>query len=269
VKPTPHPEVNALLATLQAGIDRALGDKLVGFYLYGSLVTGEFDPGLSDIDVAAVLTADLDEAEFARLHRMHDAIAAANPRWDDRIEVGYISEALVRAFDPLGTIAVISPGEPFHPRAAESSWLFNLHVVREQGIALCGPPLSSLRDPITASALNAALQGAMRKWREWLPEADPVMHAKPQAYVVLTMCRALYAQAHGVSVSKRRAARWAADAFPVWSATIRDALAWYDATGDPDIDLAATRATTLRFADVATRLIMEVDQGQSPTPETS
>lgn len=269
MEPTPHAEVNAVLVTLQAGIGEVLGDKLVGLYLYGSLVTGEFDLDLSDIDVAAVLTADLDEAEFARLHRMHDAIAAANPRWDDRIEVGYISEVLVRTFDPLGTIAVISPGEPFHLRPAESSWLFNLHVVREQGVALCGPPPSSLRDPIPGDELNAALRGAMRKWREYLPEADPVMHAKPQAYVVLTMCRALYAQAHGVSVSKRRAARWAAEAFPAWSATIRDALAWYDATGDPNVDRAATRARTLRFADFATRQIIDAAQGQSPTPETS
>ena len=259
MEPTPHPEVNALLGTLRAGIDEVLGDKLVGLYLYGSLVTGEFDPDLSDIDVAAVLAADLDEVELTRLERMHADIAAANPVWDDRIEIGYISAALVRAFDPQGTIAVISPGEPFHLRAAESSWLFNLHVVREHGIALCGPPPASLLDPIATDDLYAALQGAMRMWQDWLPDAEPIMRAKAQAYVVLTMCRGLYAHAHGTSVSKRRAAVWAAEAYPAWSATIRSALAWYDARQDPDVDLATTRADTLCFARFATDLIAQDD----------
>lgn len=255
MEPTPHAEVNALLGTLHAGIGEVLGAKLVGLYLYGSLVTGEFDLALSDIDLAAVVAADLDEAELARLERMHAAIARDNPRWDDRIEVGYISTALLREFDPRGTIAVISPGEPFHRRAAESSWLFNLHVVREQGVTLCGPPPRTLVAPITPADLARALRGTMRMWQAWLPEAEPVMRAKPQAYVVLTMCRALYTHQHGAFVSKRQAAVWAADAFPAWSSVIRHALAWYEANAEPEVDLAATRATTLRFARFATGLI--------------
>jgi predicted nucleotidyltransferase len=103
VEPTPHAEVNALLSTLQADINEVLSDKLVGLYLYGSLITGEFDLDLSDIDIAAVVAADLDEADLARLEQMHAAIAKTNPRWDDRIEVGYISVALLRAFDPETT----------------------------------------------------------------------------------------------------------------------------------------------------------------------
>jgi predicted nucleotidyltransferase len=267
VEPTPHAEVNALLSTLQADINEVLSDKLVGLYLYGSLITGEFDLDLSDIDIAAVVAADLDEADLARLEQMHAAIAKTNPRWDDRIEVGYISVALLRAFDPRGTIAVISPGEPFHLRAAESSWLFNLQVVREQGVTLCGAPPRTLIAPITPDDRNAALRGAMRMWQAWLPDAEPVMRAKAQAYVVLTMCRALYAHAHGAFVSKRQAAVWAAAAFPVWSSTIRDALAWYEAKQEPDVDLAATRATMLRFARFTTELIAEGDHAVTEVQE--
>lgn len=253
---TPYAEVNNLVDTLRSDIGDVLGDKLVGIYIFGSLVTGEFDLDLSDIDLAAALAADLDDTELARLERMHAAIATVNPRWDDRIEVGYITTELLRTFDPRGTIAVISPGEPFHLREANASWLFNLHVLREQGLVLCGPSPRSLIAPIPPDDLARALRGAMRKWQAWIPEAEPVMRPKPQAYVVLTMCRALYAHAHGASVSKRQAARWAARELPHWSSLIRDALAWYEAKQEPEVDLAATRAQMLRFARFATDLIV-------------
>lgn len=254
---TPYAEVNDLLDILRSGIGEVLGGKLVGISIFGSLVTGEFDVDLSDIDLAAFIATDLTETEFAWLEQMHAAITAANPRWDDRIEVGYITTELLRSFDPRGTIAVISPGEPFHLREAYASWLFNLHVLREQGLALCGPPPRSLIAPITRNDLARALKGAMRRWQEWIPEAEPIMRPKPQAYVVLTMCRALYAHKNGAFVSKRQAARWAADELPHWSSLIRDALAWYDAKQEPEVDLAATRAQTLRFTRFATDRITD------------
>lgn len=225
MSPTPHAEVNAVLGVLQSGIEDVLGDKLVGLPLYGSLVTGEFNPDLSDIDPAAFVATDLDETKLDRLEGMHAAIEAAYPRWDDRIEVGYISTQLLRSFDPTGIIAVISPGEPFHLRRAEASWLFNVAILRDGGISLLGPPPRALIPPIAFEDIACALQGAMRMWRAWLPDADPVMDPKSQAYVTLTMCRALYTEQRGASVPKRAASRWAMTQFPGWSPLIEEALA--------------------------------------------
>ncbi|MDQ4100087.1 MAG: DUF4111 domain-containing protein [Chloroflexota bacterium] len=259
MSPTPYPTVNAILGDLQNGIEGVLGDKLVGLALYGSLVTGEFSPDLSDIDLAAFLATDLDETELNRLEGMHAAIAAAYPVWDDRIEVGYISTKLLRSFDPAGIIAVISPGEPFHLRRAEASWLFNLAVLRDGGISLLGPPPHTLIPPIAPEALGRALCGAMQMWRAWLPDADRVMNPKSQAYITLTMCRALYTKLRGTSVSKRAAAHWAMTQFPDWSQLIEEALTWYEARQEPAVDLAATRAATLRFADFATNCVLNGD----------
>ena len=41
--PTPYPEVNAILNVLLADVRAILGDQFVGFYLYGSLASGDFD----------------------------------------------------------------------------------------------------------------------------------------------------------------------------------------------------------------------------------
>src|SRR5215204_4296786 len=100
MEPTPYPEVNEVLDAILAGIQAELRAKLIGLYTFGSLVTGDFNPVRSDVDLAAVLTADLDDREFARLLRMHAELAREFPKWEDRIEVGYIAATNLRAFDP-------------------------------------------------------------------------------------------------------------------------------------------------------------------------
>jgi predicted nucleotidyltransferase len=42
--------VNSLLLTMLTQLQAALGQRLTGFYLYGSLSLGDFDPPSSDID---------------------------------------------------------------------------------------------------------------------------------------------------------------------------------------------------------------------------
>ena len=61
---TPYSDVNRLLNTLLTRMQSILHDKLVGLYLYGSLVTGDFDHDISDIDLLTVTSVDIDELEF-------------------------------------------------------------------------------------------------------------------------------------------------------------------------------------------------------------
>src|SRR5688500_4744797 len=102
----------ALLETLLPKMQSLLGDKLAGVYLYGSLVLGDFDPDISDIDLLAAITDDLTDAEFAALDSLHSEIVAAQPEWVNRVEIAYItSEALWTFKTVTRPLAVISPGE--------------------------------------------------------------------------------------------------------------------------------------------------------------
>jgi predicted nucleotidyltransferase len=74
-------------------VQAILGKKLVGCYLFGSLVTRDFDHRCSDIDLLAALSSDLDENELASLQKMHLDFARKHEEWDDRIEVAYFSVA--------------------------------------------------------------------------------------------------------------------------------------------------------------------------------
>jgi predicted nucleotidyltransferase len=111
------PAVAAVLDAVRDAILSVTGPPLVGLYLFGSLVTGDFETGVSDIDLIAVLADAPNEQLAARLRQMHEDLAQARADWDDRIEVIYIStKGLANCRTETTTIAVISPGEPFLPR---------------------------------------------------------------------------------------------------------------------------------------------------------
>ena len=71
VQAAEFPEVSPVLNLLIDGLKSALNEQLIGIYLYGSLVTGDFDPAISDIDLVVVLTCELDHDRFSLLHQMH------------------------------------------------------------------------------------------------------------------------------------------------------------------------------------------------------
>jgi len=257
MEPTPYPEVNELLVEILENIQANLGDKLIGLYAFGSLVTGDFNLARSDVDLAAVLSDDLNAREFARLERMHAKLARDNPIWNDRIEVGYIAARHVRQFDPTCIIAIASPGEPFHFRTANYGWLLHLDQLGKQGLVLYGPPLQSLIGPISNDELVRVMREGMKLWREWADDPEPNMPHSAQAYAIMTMCRALRTYRTGEFVSKNEAVRWAVDELPEWSTLILESVNWRDEPngdyGDPD----DSYLETLAFTHYVTRLIID------------
>ncbi|MGH2595758.1 MAG: nucleotidyltransferase domain-containing protein [Actinomycetota bacterium] len=95
---TMDPGVEALLTRLVDGQTRALGPDLIGSYLFGSVVTGGFDAGISDVDTVAVLRADLTAAQLASVERLHRDIVEEMTEWEDRVEVVYLSSRALKRF---------------------------------------------------------------------------------------------------------------------------------------------------------------------------
>lgn len=252
---TPYADVNEILAGLPAQMQAILGEKLVGLYLYGSLVAGDFDAGISDMDLLAALTADLNEREFSHLDAMHQAIVAAHPRWNDRIEIAYLSLDGLKTFrtqtSPLG---IISPGEPFHIVQAGADWLINWYMVREIGRTLYGPAPTALIPPMAGEEFIQTVKEHAQAWQGRITGYS--QRRKSQAYAILTLCRALYTCRHGAQVSKRQAALWAIETYPQWASLITQALAWRialddEAALDDAVDPAPTMPQTTDFVQFA------------------
>lgn len=247
---TPYADVNQILDHLLAQMHMILGDKLVGLYLYGSLAAGDFDAGISDMDLLAALSSDLDGREFDALDAMHKAVAADHPDWDDRIEIAYLSTRGLQTFrterSPLG---IISPGEPFHIIQAGADWLMNWYMVRKMGRTIYGPPPATVIGAIADEEFIQAVKDHARAWQGWIE--GYAQRRKSQAYAVLTLCRALYTCRHGEQVSKRQAALWVAEHYPAWAALVMQAWEWRMADEDGEADPAVTVPRTQAFVQFA------------------
>ncbi len=245
--PTPYPDVNAVLDELLSGAQMALGERFVGMYLFGSLASGAFDPQRSDMDVLVVPDAALSDEEFAALAGMHARFADSDSPWATEIEVSYISRDALRRYDPARRLYPrIDRGSGcLSVMAHDIDWIIQRYVLREHGIAVTGPALSELIDPVQPDDLRRAEVHLMRIW--WGPmDEDPAKLQRRgyQTYCVLTMCRVLYMLEHGTVVSKPVAARWAREMLGErWSPLIERALAWHkdqqDVLGD---DVRETQA---------------------------
>jgi hypothetical protein len=225
-----------------------LGDELLGLYLFGSLAVGGFVPGHSDIDLLAVVESDVDERRLEKLERLHAAYAAEHPQWVERVEVGYVSRAVLQtlAGTPSGTIAVISPGEPLNIKPVEWDWVLNWRGASTSGEVVYGPPPLELGPGVSREAVRRAVAEQLRAWPQYVRRPELAYVPAAQGYAVVTVCRALYALETGDQASKEAAAEWAAARYPDWAALIGDALTAHRADPGP-------HRRTIAFVDFATR----------------
>lgn len=222
MNPTAYPDISPLLNELLTGQQRILHDKLVGLYLYGSLVWGDFDDA-SDIDMLAATASDVDDDELEQLRLMHAEFAQRHPAWNDRIEVQYFSlDGLKHFREKASNMVNISPGEPIHRIQSGVDWLTNWYFVQDYGISLFGPPPASFIPHISKAEFIQAVHDHALEWGDYVVNTKEL--PQYQAYAILTMCRALYTIRNGEQVSKKKAAQWAAQQLPEQSALIQRAL---------------------------------------------
>jgi hypothetical protein len=220
-----YDEVNDVLAYLLKGHYRIFGDRMLGYYLYGSTVWGDFDLVSSDIDTLCLISSEVTLKEIDLLRIMHEELVNERPLWRDRIEVHYASLDGLRNFRKRSfKMGNISPGEPLHIIDAGIDWLDEWYCVQEYAVTLYGIDKAEVLPPIEKSEFIQTVCGYAGSFRERIKASRH--HRYSQAYAILTLCRALYTLKNGEQVSKLAAARWAMDYLPEYRELISNALAW-------------------------------------------
>jgi uncharacterized protein YdeI (YjbR/CyaY-like superfamily) len=168
---------------------------------------------------------------------MHTRLASVPNRYTDRLEGAYIERTALRRFEPGRRFLTIECETPLRWKVHETSWLIERWVLREKGVALVGPDPKTLIDPISPEELRDGVRRRLREWATWAADPHDPEWLPPrsyQAYVVETMCRALYALASGELISKAKATTWAASALPgPWQGLVERCVeARADATPD-------------------------------------
>ncbi len=220
------------LKELAAAIESHFRSDLLGLYLFGSLAAGGFYPGKSDLDLMAIVAAEVEEGEqLESLRSLHDAFVSERPAWIERIEVAYVDRGVLRTFGdrPSGRIAVINPGEPLHIRDAAYDSTLDWRSVSTRGETILGPPPLDLGPTVSPDAYRHAVEALLSEWPSRVRAPWVAYVPAHQGYVVMTLCRALYALATGEQTTKEEAAAWAAARYPEWSSYISEAQTTYRA----------------------------------------
>lgn len=252
-----------VVGELASRLERHFGAELLGLYLFGSLAAGGFEEGRSDVDLLAVLRSSVTPEQLPPLEALHAAFVVDHPDWVERIEVGYMSRNVLQtlAGEPAGTIAGVSPGEPLNVKETTADWTLNWHGAVAAGQAIVGPPPLELGPIVDAGAFRRAVAAQLEAWQR--DARGPTVKYVPvqQAYIVLTLCRALHALATGEAASKQGAAAWTVERYPQWAELVTEALATYRT------DLDVRQRALLRFVDFAAAEDAHAGGGsRTPTP---
>jgi hypothetical protein len=256
-RPTPYPELNAVLDALVAGMRGALGVQLLGAYLQGSFAVGDFD-GDSDVDFVVATREELSDEQVQALQVVHGDVYALESGWAKHLEGSYFPVATLRDHHQRGApLWYLDHGSQSLERSDHCNTIVVRWVVREHGIALTGPDPATLVDPIPVHVLRAEMRETMRGWgADILAHPEPYRNRFYQGFIVLNYCRMLHDLVEGRPGSKRAGATWAKTVLdPKWSALVD--RAW---GGRHDAAVAVREAadpedfqSTLRFVDLIVR----------------
>ena len=168
------PEAEAYLAALVARLREALGDRLVGVWLFGSGALGDFDVGTSDLDVQAVTTVRLPREARERLAECVSHPALACPVRGLEL-VLYAREDLGDPLGPafqlnLNTGPRMDQHVAYDPGEDPRFWfVLDVAIGREAGRALAGPPPTEVFPELPAPLVRASLEQALA----WFATNDP------------------------------------------------------------------------------------------------
>ena len=246
---TPYKDINEFLEDIVAELQKVLNENLVGVYLFGSLVWGDFEYESSDIDLLVVTKETISAKEFDQLDAMQKELWKKYKHGQEgMIEVLYASLHSLQKFKTEDNkIAAISPGEEFNIKEAGDHYLMNWYIVREKGITLFGPNPKDIITPISKEEFIQAVKNHAIEWRKWIKDAK---NSRPfQAYAILTLCRAYYAYRNADQTSKKKAALWAIKELPQWADLITNAIKWRENWRQMDIDHSMTYSETEKFVN--------------------
>jgi hypothetical protein len=222
MRPTPYPDLNAILRELVDGIQAVLGDAFVAACLQGSFAVGDFDLH-SDVDFVIAIEEELSKDQVDALQILHERIYRLDCAWAQHLEGSYFSKDVLRRVSERGKpLWFLDNGgrsliQSDHCNTAVVRW-----VVREHGVALAGPDPATLVDPIPVETLRQEIMEVITGWgQEILADPDRYNNRFYQTFIVLSYCRMLHDLQAGSVGSKRTGAEWAkATLDPAWAGLI-------------------------------------------------
>lgn len=225
------PDILAQVQQACGVLARHLAEGLRGIHLFGSAVDGGLHPH-SDIDLLATVDAPLPEATrralMAELLTVSQEPSASGPWRPLEVTVVVRSEVVpwrhparrelqfgewLRADLQAGVV---------EPPMLDHDLAILLTKAQQHSIALMGPPVVQLLDPVPREDMRQALADTIAQWNQ------PEDWQGDERNVVLALARIWYSAGTGLITSKDAAAAWALERLPApWRPALDHARAAY------------------------------------------
>ena len=246
-------EISGQLARARAIIERHLASTLVAVHLYGSALDGGLKP-FSDIDLLVTTTAPL--AAAVRQALVSDLLKISAPPGASRIfralEVTVIvyDDIVPWRYPPRRELQFGEwqrediLADAIEPAVIDPDLAVLLTKARQKSVALLGPAVASLFDPVPESDFRRVLSDTVDLWN------SPPDWSGDERHVVLTLARIWYSAATGKIAPKDVAADWAIERLPAeHEPVLLEARQAY--LGDGEDRLASREEQVSRFVSFA------------------
>lgn len=215
-------EVKNLLEVFGSEVRDILREKLIGIYVFGSVVMGDFSEYQSDVDFVVLLDAPLKLADGKKLQSLHKKLCAI--KFGDRLEGEYVAISALREGGVKGRVARCEKGELTLNVKSEIT-AKNVFDLRENAIVLYGPDPKSIFPRVPKRLVTEALLENLMEANKEL-KCRKIEDPNQLSSGILDVCRILYALKSGGITSKTKAAIWALKILPEkWKPMVKHALA--------------------------------------------
>ncbi|MFC2064977.1 aminoglycoside adenylyltransferase domain-containing protein [Chloroflexota bacterium] len=266
----PYPELRYVLHTFVERLQTELEDNLLGFYLVGSLSSGDFDLD-SDVDFLAVIQENLGDETISTLEKIMTGMHSMGFYPAQHMEGSFITLSDLKDWGTVRKkkLVYFDNGSTRAERSIHDNQWHVRWILREGGAALLGPPPKTLLPPIPLDKMFTETREALFEILKLLEEQidEPLTYINSrfgQSFAVLSVCRFLQTLDTGRVESKKAAVKWARQALaPEWIGIIDQA--WLERQGVRFCVKIRQRAEqknldeTLKFI----RYAIEVDKGRS------
>ncbi|UWP87117.1 DUF4111 domain-containing protein [Dactylosporangium fulvum] len=221
--------IEEIAAGLARSATAAAGVPVRSAILHGSVATGDFLPGRSDIDLLLVVGGPLPDTAAGALERL---VRNTDPGPASGIDLHVVTAAVASAPSPapplelhVGRYDGSSVGVEVERRVAAAPDLpAELSMARADGRAVLGAAPADVLGPVPAAWVRDRGRHWLREWQSRTGDTEDAAH------MVLTACRIWLFAVEGRHSAKTPAARWALERDPSLTA-IPQALHQY--TTDP------------------------------------
>lgn len=227
-------------------LTQLLSDNLVGIYVWGSVATGSFVDGLSDIDQLIVVKRSIDDGQLAKLQDWA-AQLMQEEKCAEKFDAVIVTTETINAGDGSGSQGGIEFWK------GELQWTDNclgdnplvLDTVLKSGQCLYGPPATEVIQAVPTEKIVNALKQEIGSLEDGLENHFDDMGWR--YYAITTLCRILYTFKEANYLSKKDALLWYRDTQPPRETLIEAALAYYD--GDSTLVAALEAKEFQNFID--------------------